>query len=308
MGTDENVSEQALEVLAELAPDDLPAAFKSGLALAIVSGIFGLTRDVLAIPREALQQVRESIAARGDRHRRMQEAIFETEQLQDLGERARISDEVRKIRSQVNREDLVDDVYKLLADQPPIAISNPGCPSEHWLGHFWHHASTVADDELRDTFARLLIGEIARPASISIATLNTVADIDATTAERFRRIVACTIRPPDGDLPYIVHPHPFSFLDYGNTEVMDLTHEDLVRLNAAGLLTSWRATKIQFAPEVPTESVRVGNRQFSLELSGAQLSLIYLSQAGAELAPLVDVAPNPAYVQSIKRLSAEPEA
>lgn len=306
MSNDDGTAVEALEKFTQLAPESLPEAFQTSLSLALGYGVFGLTKDLIGLPRELLQQARQNIAASGDRNRQLKQRNFELSEIAELETRARLAEQARTARAQMNRESLVVQVLDLISDTESLRevdLSQSTPPSEHWLGHFWNLCAGVADSELRDTFARLLVGQISRPKSVSVATLNAVADLDAPTADRFRRLVACAIRPANGSLPFIVHPEPYSFLDYGNTESLDLEHEDLIRLDAAGLLTSWRSAVVQFTPDTDSEVVRVGNEAFDFDRAGRQFNLIYLSQVGAELAELVVVAPNRDFTDAIEALT-----
>lgn len=92
-------------------------------------------------------------------------------------------------RQQENREAVAVKALEQLADDP--APPDSAGPSDDWMNLFEEHASKASSEYLRDTWARVLAGEIRKPTSFSLATLQLISILDAAIAEAAEVALGC---------------------------------------------------------------------------------------------------------------------
>jgi hypothetical protein len=299
--------ERAIEQLEPLLPGSVPEAVRNSVVIAVCAGIFGIIGDAFRIPREFLEQLRLDTAQRGELRRQERERAAQEVAGTGIMARARLVDGQRAIRQQSNREELAVRILAEAGSERWDTSDEAAVPTSNWLSCYWSEGAEIDDEDVRAAFARIMLGEVTRPGSVSVATVRLVADLDREMADRFRRAVSCTWLSvdPSGDLPWIVHPAPYAFLDYGDSTTMGLDHDDLTRLDAAGLITSWRIATINMSQGLEPVEYSIGGCKFLVDLSGRQLKVIYLSNVGEELARLIDIEPNDEYVRAFEWLVPE---
>ncbi|MCQ1855565.1 DUF2806 domain-containing protein, partial [Neorhizobium galegae] len=84
-------------------------------------------------------------------------------------------------RKQENREAVAQKTAEQLANAPPP--SDTSGPSDDWMNVFEEYAEKASSEELRDTWGRVLAGEIRKPSSFSLKTLQFLSVLDKATAE-----------------------------------------------------------------------------------------------------------------------------
>jgi uncharacterized repeat protein (TIGR03899 family) len=65
--------------------------------------------------------------------------------------------------------------------------------SEDWTNRFFNYAQDISDDEMQELWARILAGEVVRPGSFSLRTLELIRNLSKKEAETFTRIANLTI-------------------------------------------------------------------------------------------------------------------
>ena len=184
-------------------------------------------------------------------------------------------------------------------------------PDHDWTARFFGDVQDVSSEEMQVLWAKVLAGEIERPRSTSIRTLNILRNLDHATAGLFRSLCsACvSIRTDDDQIADARvaslgdNPTQNSLLPYG------FGFDQLNRLNEYGLIISdynsrfdynwctelhssramqdWWVIPLMFSGRywvlVPT-----ANREPKQEL---QLSGVSLSRSGKELSRAVEIEP-----------------
>lgn len=81
--------------------------------------------------------------------------------------------------------------------------------NEDWTTRFFNYAQDISDDQMQELWARILAGEVIRPGSFSVRTLELIRNLSKIEADTFNRLANLTIvsfnRPcifkgKDGDL------------------------------------------------------------------------------------------------------------
>lgn len=126
-------------------------------------------------------------------------------------------------------------------DPPDSAPSARAEIDEDWLNIFERYAEDASSDRLRETWARVLAGEIRKPRTFSLKTLRFIAELDQPTATTFEKyagqIVANNILP--------------AFKD-------EQVFGELLQLQDAGLLQGVGGhlrKKFQLRQTVPTDTI-----------------------------------------------------
>lgn len=124
-------------------------------------------------------------------------------------------------REQRNVRKVFSEAYHALGDDP---VPNTE-PSPEWMDSFVAGMMNLTSEQMREWFAKLLVGEVKQPGSVSVRALRLLRDLDQETAELFKRLcsmclswrretIAPTLTPPmqRGGLSV---PEQLSFDKYG---------------------------------------------------------------------------------------------
>ena len=119
---------------------------------------------------------------------------------------------------------------------------------DDWLECFRSEAAVRTQGEMRETFARILAGEISQPGKFSIRTLRTVGALDQSTASLFRKAaslrVGMEIVVQDAGTGPRIHifdariPSLGGELGYNFLKNKGLGYDQLIELTENGLLNS----------------------------------------------------------------------
>lgn len=209
-------------------------------------------------------------------------------------------------------------------------------PDLDWAARFFSSVQDVSSAEMQELWARLLAGEVRRPGSTSIRTLEILRNLDRRVAEAFQRLCALStaiVAPADfvrhasdfGDLSFsggrgwAVHDQ--RVISVGGSAAQNslqpygLSYPVLNVLNEYGLITAEYDSQIDYrAVVVPareswhglTRIVHARRHWILSRDSGdlAQESLlergVALSSAGTELASVVDFEANDQYLTELR--------
>jgi len=105
----------------------------------------------------------------------------------------------RILQQQINLDKICGvaeaEVRRLQSSDPDSSISKESTPeiSDDWLNSFREQASTKTSQEMQILFGKILAGEICRPASFSIRTVQIMGQLDSRTANLFRKLCSLAI-------------------------------------------------------------------------------------------------------------------
>lgn len=104
------------------------------------------------------------------------------------------------VRGQVNLDKIAHNAVCVLTHESSLGIEYSGNPSsteeisEDWLNVFEREASTKSSDEMQLLWGKILAGEIKKPNTYSLRTLDLLKSITPIEAETFCKIGAFAIR------------------------------------------------------------------------------------------------------------------
>ena len=191
-------------------------------------------------------------------------------------------------------------------------------PNHDWTARFFSEVQDVSSGDMQLLWGKVLAGEVGRPGSTSLRTLDILRNLDQATATLFRRLCSvCVSIRLDGN-QFIDARVPSMDKDPGQNSLSayGLSFIELTTLNEHGLIISdyrsWRdyqmCTGIQSAPGQPPILIpfTFQNRHWVLVPTKPRdrnqefrLSGVALTRSGQELSRIVDIEPMDEYMQAL---------
>lgn len=187
-------------------------------------------------------------------------------------------------------------------------------PDHDWTARFFNEVQDVSSEEMQELWAKVLAGEVQRPGSTSIKTLNVLRNVDKEIAEYFRLLCSMSIavRFPDGEvvdcraLSFDRIPVESSLRDFGLEvyQVVNLIDHELV---ASGFDTNFQydscvardgEAQLYFTYQSKRWYLRAANPEADIQ---ARHNGIYMTSAGKELFPIVGAIPVPKYDAALRQ-------
>ena len=181
-------SENEKTTLAALAEGGLPQIL-AGPAGKAFSRLIGSVVDIPIAWMERISQgVRDDTAVISNFKEEVGDAVT-AEVLADpvLMERAKNSFMAKEGRRQANKEAIVIKAVEDLQDNP--LIDDGSEPSDDFMNKFERYAEDASSEDLRQLYAKLLVGEIRNAGSISPATLHFVSMLESDTTQLINRVL-----------------------------------------------------------------------------------------------------------------------
>lgn len=202
----------------------------------------------------------------------------------EIYDRARARLIAREVEGQQNVEAIAENALKSL----PEKVSDDPV-SDDWRRKFFLEAENVCDADMQELWGKVLAGEVAKPGSFSLRSLNVLKSLSRDEAEKFR--LACNLANETGEIIMQREKrHPLG--DYG------LHFGNLMALTDAGLLHSPSFILHSFKdyPDEAKTGVYFMNNGRHLLLSGPSLKnvdipVLSFTAAGKELQKLIPANP-----------------
>jgi Protein of unknown function (DUF2806) len=162
---------------------NLPQLLAGRLGKAL-SGLFGNALDIpTAYIKRVSQGIDDKTKAKSLVSHEIAKAVADKASRDpELVERALASMLPGYLKRHENKEAIARKAIELLAVPEPLAPEEPPPPGEEpvqvdddWLNVFERYAEDASSERLRDTWARVLAGEIRKPKSFSLITLRFIS-------------------------------------------------------------------------------------------------------------------------------------
>lgn len=167
-----------------------------------------------------------------------------------------------------------------------------------WLARFIDCAQDTSDEEMRMLWAKILSGELSKPNSISVLTLETLRNMSKCDAEIFHKLASFTVIDDEGGDPFIPNNGVWSDEKNMSDEEYGIQYDELLWMQELRLINLNNGLQISFKqndnnPKVNT-TLNCGNLfvkisseyEFSIPCYG-------YTRIGAQLHSLIeDVKPN----------------
>lgn len=207
--------------------------------------------------------------------------------------------EKRMVTKELKRQNNINNVVAVAAqslkDDKDVS-SEPVNPD--WATRFFDIAQDISDETMQDLWGRILAGEVKRPKSYSLRTLEALRNITHEEAELFEKIAQFVLY--DGSY-YIYH---FS----GKTEEnLLIEYEDVARLIEIGLIQPGSSvTQNYYSNDSDSNTAYLfyGSKYVALieitpELKKVSFPIYSLTRVGVELYHLIHHIPNIVYFESV---------
>lgn len=304
---EENQNKNWLELIRKL---NIPDWLIDNVVTALGKGIYGIITSASEIPIAHIKNKTEKIKLIGEIEREfikkaVEHPLNQIESNPELAKRILENYGIKLIEEQINKEQVAQKTLEYLSTQE-IPTNKPENPlSQDWLTTFWNIASTKSEEEIQNILTKILSNEIINPGTLSLHTLQTLSVLDSKVGNIFANF--CNMSFDDGRSTFFIHPNVFAFQNIGNTGEFGFSFEDLLDLDGANLIRSAESIKLNFSKpdgyvdgEYQYDDLDYASYKAKLDFSGAQLNLIYFTQAGKELRKLIPMQINETYTKALK--------
>ncbi len=149
---------------------------------------------------------------------------IDTSDYKALAERANNRLILQEMRKQQNIEAIVDKAYKEV--ETFTEVSNEPVDDD-WIVRFFNCVEDVINEKLQEIWAKILAGEIKKPRSCSLRTLDLLKNLSVDEAIIFEKVSSCMCR--NGDSIFIPKKTDL-------WKKQDVSFDDLMALSDAGIV------------------------------------------------------------------------
>jgi uncharacterized repeat protein (TIGR03899 family) len=211
-----------------------------------------------------------------------------------LGERTQSRIDFKEAKKQLNLESVTAYAAEQLKDEPPVTDEPI---DEDWKTRFFNIAEEVSNEEMQALWGRILAGEIKKPKSYSLRTLEVLRNLSKEEAECFIKFGQLAIR--SSGVSFIINFKSEKLLE----EKYKLTFGERLLLEELGFIT---ANDLQFllpeTKENPSQTVfQIGNvcivATKEANIPQQQVPALVFTKIGQELLQLIATKPELDYIQ-----------
>lgn len=172
-----------------------------------------------------------------------------------------------------------------------------------WWARFIDYAKDVSDDEMRLIWSRILSGELNKPNSISVMTLETLRNMSKRDAEIFHKLADFAVVDTDGGDPFIPNNGIHYNAEQKTDEDYGIRYDELLWMQELRLLNLNVGMQMIFnkennEPRVES-TLRCGNLEIKISSEcEIQIPCYSYTRVGAQLLSLIeDITPNEAFFE-----------
>lgn len=268
----------------------------------------------------------EALIARLQRYRTHQELQTINEVVKATGLPSPVV--ARALAEQQCIDGLLASALRAVADQydgsAELAAPGDSTTPDDWFDVFKREATDRNEGELRETFVRILAGEIQRPGSFSVRTLRVLGMLDQGTASLFRKAVSVSVRLEIPLIDGTLSGHILDFripavggsLDQNCLAKYGFNYRALTTLTEAELLHSSYSSSADYGPMSPPHPTEP-NQQMPMvhqdnmwllipqspDRQGVPVSVTgaMFTKVGRELLRIVDIEQTPSFTEQLQQ-------
>lgn len=206
----------------------------------------------------------------------------------------------RMVSQELRKKENIDEVVKVAYEDLSKTTSVPKEKADtDWLTRFFNIVENVSDEELRNTWGKILSQEIQSPGSYSLRTLNTISNLSKKEAELFSKL---------GD--YIFDSSRNCFLLRNENDVfgVDISYSDILQLMECGLIKESHDLNLSYTSDKDNNKKCAFIYQdlaIVIEmLKGQNIEIpnYELTTAGSEVYKILNVERNMPFLQNVANL------
>lgn len=178
--------------------------------------------------------------------------------------------------------------------------ADPDVIDDEWVENYVEHVQKVSDEEVRKTWANLLIEEVNTPGSFSKRSMSILADMEHADAKAFERVCA---RCAGGLFWGNLYQNPVPML-IDHDEEFAISAEDVMTLNAIGLTNFPSQSLSQEDSMIPGKGklVMVGEARYFLQSDPGVsygFTVYEFTKYGLELSKLCQLGCEPGFRETL---------
>lgn len=209
--------------------------------------------------------------------------------------------EERVQHRELNRQKNIDNINFIAAEQLTQEKEVSEEPlDDDWINRFFRIAEDVSNDEMQSIWGRILAGEVKRPKSYSIRTLELLKNITKEEAQVFNKFGQIGLL--SGVNHFVYDPDSGKFLE----SEFDISFADKLILSEVGLISTKDNLELTFKAldkEPGSSLIFHGDKamQINREIGApiVKIQVIIFSKAGAELLQLLKQSNNMNYINKL---------
>lgn len=145
---------------------------------------------------------------------------------EDYVRRAELRAKHQLLREQNNIESVVEKAYAELEGASEVTNAPV---DEDWTTRFFNIVKEINTEEMQYIWSKILAGEITKPGSFSMRTLETIKNLSQSEAEAFQKIIPFIVIAGNN---YLLSSHSEIYEKYG------VKFSDILKLDECGLLSA----------------------------------------------------------------------
>lgn len=215
--------------------------------------------------------------------------------VEEIGRIVFDSEEIQK-RRRVNIGTIFQNAYQRFLPQKNTA--GKAKLDADWLARFIDCAQDVSDDEMRLLWAKILSGELSKPNSISVMTLETLRNMSKHDAEIFHKLASFTVVDDEGGEPFIPNNGVWGNDNYKSDEEYGIRYDELLWMQELRLINLNNGLQISFKQDGKISKVeatlKCGNLIIKISADDkVEIPCYSYTRIGTQLHTLIeDITPN----------------
>lgn len=210
--------------------------------------------------------------------------------------------ERRKIFQELREQNNLDNIFLQTAYELPSEVSEVPV-DEDWVASFVDTVKNVSNEQMQSLWSKILAGEITKPGSFSLRTLQFVKTMSQEEAELFTKFCNYIWHVDPSNRNYF---HIYTDEAKSHLATIGLRHIDYIGLESLGLLTRESSLSIhKFADDKEGSLIRLyyGKKSYIFkqndETKAASMPIYKLTVVGDELARLQLLFPDKVYISKL---------
>lgn len=200
--------------------------------------------------------------------------------------------EKRMLTDAVRQEQNIESVLEIAVEELRQVESVSERPvDDDWITRIFNIVKDVSNEEMQYIWGKILAGEVKRPGSFSMRTLETIRNISQIEAETFQKLMPLLVF---GGGDWFITSKAELHNKYG------ITYEDIMLLDECGLMISNGTVSMTLT--ISSDKILLHNREYCLVTEGLgsrtvnfSFGVYSLTSTGKELFNILEHEPNDDY-------------
>lgn len=172
--------------------------------------------------------------------------------------------------------------------------------SKDWIYKFFKLAEQVSEEEMQIIWGKILAGEVKKPNSFSIRTLEILSSLTQNDALIFSKLANFAISDNIYPIAYIFHK---KHMDEFNKNELGLIYSDIMIMEDIGLISTSKSFISYKYQEYKRTEIIVGNNRLEIEIREQAKEQRFpakgFTRTGTELLRLIDKTASNEYIENI---------